>query len=488
MISRLSIQNFRSIQNLQITFQPVNALVGSNNAGKSNIMKALNLVLGSSWPGVRSFEDQDFYDYNTSNQIAIVVIFDAPLLSDPSVWGFRLTFDGNNCDFFATDQTGGVRTYPRGQPIRVSNAMKDEVSLMYLGLDREASQQLRATQWTLYGRLLKYIGNTIPPPTKQAFTNDIQASYNTNIAAHIATLESILKGHVKSQTGLDLHLRMKLFDPVDTIKNLRPYLSEPNSAIEFDAEDVGAGTQSALAVAIARAYGEIVRRPLVLAVEEPELYLHPHGCRNFYKILRDLSANGVQVIYTTHDRCFVDISHFEELHHVKKDTGQTLVHSGAVGTGAPHPQLAVISKFDDNVNEVFFAHHAILVEGPTDRIACREALEVLGLELDKQSVSVIDCTSINNINPIAEILRVLRIPVYALVDEDPGNANTAATIAELRHAIGIQNVFLQSPNLETLFGLPGKPSKADALRIFPAWFSTNTPQTVYQTLKQTISS
>ncbi len=192
MISNLSIQNFRSIQNLQIEFQPINALVGSNNAGKSNIMKALNLVLGSSYPSIRSFEDKDFYAYNTGNQITIAVTFDTPLVSNASVWGFLLTFDGNNCDFFTTDQTGTVLTYSRGQPVRVSNNMKDEVSLLYLGLDREASQQVRATQWTLYGKLLKYIENTIPSPIKRAFTSDVQNSYDTNIATHITTLESIL--------------------------------------------------------------------------------------------------------------------------------------------------------------------------------------------------------------------------------------------------------------------------------------------------------
>ncbi|WP_372429090.1 hypothetical protein [Archaeoglobus fulgidus] len=35
----------------------------------------------------------------------------------------------------------------------------------------------------------------------------------------------------------------------------------------------------------------------MLAIEEPELYLHPHG-RHFYKILKELSQKDVQVIYT----------------------------------------------------------------------------------------------------------------------------------------------------------------------------------------------
>ena len=91
---------------------------------------------------------------------------------------------------------------------------------------------------------------------------------------------------------------------------------------------MGAGTQSALAVAIARAYAEIVRRPLILAIEEPELYLHPHGCRHFRRLLDELAANGVQVIYTTHERSFVDIAKFEQVHLIRNEIGETKVCSG----------------------------------------------------------------------------------------------------------------------------------------------------------------
>lgn len=45
-ISRIYIENYRSIKKLD--FLPGNycVLVGENNAGKSNILKAVNLVLG----------------------------------------------------------------------------------------------------------------------------------------------------------------------------------------------------------------------------------------------------------------------------------------------------------------------------------------------------------------------------------------------------------------------------------------------------------
>ena len=54
-IARVRIENYRSIK--QLDFSPNNycALIGENNAGKSNILKAINLVLGETWPTDRTF-------------------------------------------------------------------------------------------------------------------------------------------------------------------------------------------------------------------------------------------------------------------------------------------------------------------------------------------------------------------------------------------------------------------------------------------------
>ena len=69
------------------------------------------------------------------------------------------------------------------------------------------------------------------------------------------------------------------------LKNIRPQIKS-STGFEVDIENEGAGVQSAVAIAIARTYAQIVQQPLILAIEEPELYLHPHGCRHFYKILK----------------------------------------------------------------------------------------------------------------------------------------------------------------------------------------------------------
>lgn len=50
-ISKVKINNYRSIKDLTINFNPgKNIIVGKNNSGKSNIIKAINIVLGENSP------------------------------------------------------------------------------------------------------------------------------------------------------------------------------------------------------------------------------------------------------------------------------------------------------------------------------------------------------------------------------------------------------------------------------------------------------
>lgn len=483
MLKRIIIENFRSIKKIDIELSALNAFIGANNSGKSNIMLALNLVLGETYPTLRSFTDQDFFNYEKTNPIIIRVQFDKSLQCNANIHGFSLVCDGKDVQYLALVATGEVAKYASGgREIRVSSEMKDEVTLMYLDIDRQSSQQLRATQWTLYGKILKTIEKSIGADKKKQFADSVQQAFNANIHPSLIEAEDILKKYVADQTGLDLAIRLSVLDPVETIKNLRPYLKEASSPHEFDAEDMGAGTQSALAVAIARAYAEIVKKPLVMAIEEPELYLHPHGCRHFYRLLKELSEKGVQIIYTTHETSFVNVAEYQSINLVKKESNKTAVKTGfGKKLSSSGNDLKLISKFNDEVNELFFAQGVILVEGYEDKIACRLALEKHNCEIDKKGISIIECGGITAVPSFCEVLKFFDIPLYALVDEDPGNKLTATIITKLQSLIGKERVLLQSPNLESLFGLTQgtKMSKYEWLAFLPTWFDKNEPPKIY---------
>lgn len=488
MINRLIIRNFRSIKNIDIKLAPINSFVGPNNSGKSNIMAALNLILGEIYPSVRSFDDKDFHKYNKSETIEIEVRFDRSLTADPQVWGFHLDYDGNTSNYVATDRNGNTLTWGSGTEKRVSNDMKDEVLLMYLGLDRQSYQQMKVTKWTMYGKLLRYIEKNMDAAKRKAFELGVKQTYEANIAPDLTNFKNSVKEFIKKQTGLDLDFRLSTIDPIETLKNLRPYFQEPGISVEFDSEDVGAGVQSALSVAIARAYAEIVRKSLLMAIEEPELYLHPHGCRYFYKLLYEFLESNMQIVYTTHERAFVNIMHYKHIHLVRKRNGETYIRSGIDFSLPSLETIKIASKFDDIINEIFFANRVILVEGPVDKIVLRLALEKEGIDIDKENISITDCGGRGTMKDIGAILKHFKIQTFAVIDEDPGNPVAQREKQELLSLIGRDSVFLQCPNLEGVFGLNVKPKKSDALNMFPTWFGQNNVPQVYMELKQRMLS
>ena len=71
-LNRLYIKGFRSIREVDLTFTPgKNVVIGRNNAGKSNIIHALNIVLGETAPAYaksENIEDSDFYTYRISDK------------------------------------------------------------------------------------------------------------------------------------------------------------------------------------------------------------------------------------------------------------------------------------------------------------------------------------------------------------------------------------------------------------------------------------
>jgi len=88
-IKKIYIKNFRSIKELSLTFpeKGLLVLVGSNNAGKSNILRAIDALLGDSWFTTDKLEIYDHYCRNRNNDIEIRVEFDT---------GYQVCFDMNN--------------------------------------------------------------------------------------------------------------------------------------------------------------------------------------------------------------------------------------------------------------------------------------------------------------------------------------------------------------------------------------------------------
>lgn len=487
LINRLIIDNFRSIKHLDVNLGEINALIGPNNAGKSNILSALNIILGERYPGIGSFDDTDFYNHDKSNPIVIQVMFDEPIQTDSStVFGFYLNFDGNNLDYFALNEHGRVACWygKPGREIRVTNNMKNEVSLMHLDLNRQAYQQIKSTKWSIYGKLLKYIEESIPNGKKAEFKESIDKIHDANVAPFLVECEDCFKEFISEQTGLDIEIRLSNLDAISILKRIRPLLKERGSPIDVDSEHLGSGIQSALAIAVARTYAKIVKKTLILTIEEPELYLHPHGCRAFYDLINSLPDQNIQVIYSTHERSLINVQNFNHILLVRKKDNETKIISGLSSSISLQEITKIASKFEDNMNEIFFADTIILVEGYPDKIACHYALKKLGIDVNKKNISITySVGGRDSLQDIAKVAKHFDIPCLALIDKDPSNKDSQRNLEILQGILGKDNVFLQDPDLEGMLDLREKPTRVIALQKFPEWFNDHRIPSVYVELK-----
>jgi len=66
-LNQIIIENYRSIKGPIVINFPENTpvvLIGENNTGKTNILRAIDLIFGEYHPKYKKLEDHDFYGRN----------------------------------------------------------------------------------------------------------------------------------------------------------------------------------------------------------------------------------------------------------------------------------------------------------------------------------------------------------------------------------------------------------------------------------------
>lgn len=211
-------------------------------------------------------------------------------------------------------------------------------------------------------------------------------------------------------------------------------------------------------------------RAVILAVEEPELYMHPQMERKMRDVLYHLSRQSqFQVICTTHSPVFIDItqSHRTIVRVVKR--GDRIVSFFQVSeemfpAGDPafeRQRLRLVANFNPAVNELFFAKRVVLLEENSAIVAFRTAAELLGV-FDRfpnlrHDVTLIDCDGKGNIPLFQKVLNHFHIPHTVVHDEDQGNALEQAANPRIENLLatprGLNPRHMISPtNLEGLLG------------------------------------
>ncbi|MHA1280721.1 MAG: ATP-dependent nuclease [Candidatus Helarchaeota archaeon] len=482
-LKRIIIENFRSIKNLDFEPTMLTALIGRNNVGKSNILDAIELLLGERWP-TYAIKEEDIHNHDEHLTGKIEVYFDTPIIHtyygrNIEVNGFRLEFNatqGGNLS--CIDENGREVLTQYDKPLPLSNTIRDKVPSILVSVNRDLSKILSASQWTILGKILKDISEEFQSDRHKLdeFNQKMEEATAILRINSFEDLENIIAKNVRKLTGFH-KASIKFKEPyvLSHYKNLQLVVQESEDYKESSALEMGAGIQSSIVIALLNAYKELKRSGAILLIEEPEVYLHPHARRYFYSLLKELAEQGNQIFYTTHSPEFVDLSNYETIAIVKKSPNEGTKIKRAQDL-ISHPQskeeLKLLTQFDTTKNEMFFSNKVILVEGPSERFSLPYIFKLKGVDINREGISIIDVGGKENLRFFIKIVKGFDIPFVVLHDEDR-NADNYSTYhsgssglnAMIESEVGDSDlVFRMDPDFEGIFGLSGGNKVMNAIR------------------------
>ncbi len=436
-LEKIHIENYRSIKGpLKIDF-PLGAplvLIGENNTGKSNIVRAVNLVLGQFWPGNHDPEDHEFYNRSRSKDIRITLSF----AKDCQFGRYNTVFWKYDADAKEVIFGGYPPLYPGKKWGFISNEDRDSCVCILIDADRELRHQLSyRSKYTLLSRLMQrfhkaLLDDEVTKTQIEELFEDIKAKFYQipSFKDFADRLKGQLSDFVSTMTH-SLEVDFEAYNPVNFFHALRLQATEGGHTRTL--EEMGTGEQQVLALSFAFAYAKAFHGGLLLAVEEPEAHLHPLAQEWLCHCLNEMAQSGLQMLLTSHSPHFVDIMNIDGLVLVRKastgtvavqKTTQDLVNK-CIETGVPSEKVAAdnIRPFY-RVNSTadilggFFATAIVLVEGETEALSLPVLLRQVGLNTKQSGIAVLSVRGKGNLAKWKRLYDCFEIPTYLVFDND----------------------------------------------------------------------
>lgn len=365
---------------------------------------------------------------------------------------------------------------------------------------RDVTDESKGTKSSPFGKLLYAILDTVTDEKRskiEGILGEVSKQMNRTGGPErvplIAETENQLKKLLNDFfIGCDLEIEFQT-------PTLEVLLSAPKLYVDDGfrnaVENKGHGLQRAVIFTILRRYAEHMtlspegkKRSLILAVEEPELYMHPQAQRTIRRALRKIADAGDQVLFSTHSSLLVDVAYFDEIIRMECITESVNGKKTVASKAWQLPMQRMIQdlqarfpKTKDKVtpesmrdlyshaynprrNEGFFASKIVLVEGATEEYSLPIYADVLpDCAFDPQGISVVECGGKGSMDRLFRIFNELHIPCFMLFDYDKGNSD--------------KDIIDKSKELLSLTGqsqeVPSSLLVADSVACFPSKWETD---------------
>lgn len=446
-LEEVTINNFCSCKQLNVQLTDFNPIIGYNNCGKSNILRAINWLLKKTTLSKELFFDPTV-PVTVEGRISSVNINLLPANQQGQISRYisngQLIFRRRQESPLSTaaqikidvqDPTTGVwAVNPTGLDTAIALLFPDPLYIQ--AMDDSADDISKFAAKNTLGQLLKLIFESIK-------TNNQTA--HQSLISSLGTLDTLLNGPTRlpefaqfeSQAsievsnfyaGINIHLDINPPDFEELIKNSTLSLSD-STGVKRPFSSYGHGSQRTTQMALIKMLattstttpqpGQIK----VLLIDEPETFLHPQAIESLRDALKLLSQSGFQVIITTHSPLMIDHQKvWNTLMIYKNNLGETKVRdklSNAIQILNNNPHQANIVFSIQNSTHLLFSEHVVLVEGKTETMMLPDLYNVVkGSTLPSNKYCHVECQGSSSIHPMMSVLKAVGYAPKAIADLD----------------------------------------------------------------------
>lgn len=470
-IERIVIRNFKSVKHIDINCSSkINAFIGENSVGKSNIFDAINWSLGPVYPSFNSTLPQDHFMGDTANDIKITLCFDdGKYLQLAENW---------------TDQRQNQKSGLNLSANYITDIERQKYCSAYLGVDRSILDYSPSNRWSLMGRILLDINQMFK---RQEVVNEETGEVKKKTDIFKTEIEKIrdeILFTVEDQNGTqvmkkfietlqketakqlnrpenELKVDLNLYDPWNFFRTLQLVICENDTNLSFQASNLGMGVQASISIAILKAYSQIkLQNSTPLFIDEPELFLHPQAQRNFYKVLCELAEAGTQIFFTTHSPDFLNVGRFNEIFIVRKNaTDGTYVRCAKPQSFSEdlNVRRRIISSDEEimlhyknayeetgdtqKANEAFFAKKIILVEGQSETLLLPYFFEKIDYDFIGKGITIVRCGDKGEIDRFYRLYTEFGIPCFIIFDGDCKHRGTKEEVETINKNKALLSLF-----------------------------------------------
>lgn len=448
------ILNFRSCVDASFDLASFTALVGCNNAGKSNVLTAIRWLLRPYNLLEKDFNDParqvsvegvitgiseavlDGLDerhrakiepYCTDESLRIQVVQSAPGVGKKGI-ETRVREHGDE-----EEESGEWKKAPTGIPEALYALFPEPIEIGAMEDAAEDAAKFKTS--TTIGRLIAGIVD----PIQEAYGDSMRHELSGLRAKLDADGEDrpvqLLEFDEEANEALasffpDVSIRLHIPTPeLGELFRTGTIKAYEEDGVGRDIACLGHGAQRAVQMALVQCLSQrssqgIPASRRLLIVEEPELYMHPHGIEQVRAALKRLAAGSYQVLVATHSPLVIGPEDVPDTLLVRKNEGtgteaRKTLRSAVESALADYPHQAQVLLSLSNSSKLLFADGVVLAEGKTEQRLIPALFEKHhGITLGLAKIALINQGGVDNTGKSMTVLAALDVPCKAVTDLD----------------------------------------------------------------------